>query len=1128
MKKNPKFFGLRSQSAVKLCRIMKLSFLMLIGFVTVTTANTYSQQTKLSLELEDATLIEIFREIESLSDFGFFFKSDDLNTSQRQTIKVDEKNIYQVLDEVLENQNVEYSVEDKNVIIKKIISLQQDEKITIKGKVSDNMGEAIPGATVTIKGTTVGTITDIDGYYSLAGVKKGDILLFSFVGMTTKEISIVSAADIDVELVSDVVDLDEIVAIGYGTTTKRKAVGAISTMKAEQLENTPFMNAGESLQGQVPGLVVQNSGGAPGSKPSISIRGAGEPLYVIDGVMTNEQDFNAINSEDIESISFLKDASATAVYGSRAGNGIVLVTTKRGEGGKVSINYSYNYQMSEPTVLPEMLDSYEYAMLQNKAAEYDGDAPVFSNDELEKIRTQSDPDSYPDNNWPDLALKNFAPQQRHNLSMTGGDSRTTYFVSIGYVDQGGIFKEDIINYNRFNTRSNITTKFDKIGLELGVNLNASLETYQEPHYGMYSMWRAINQNTSPLYRAYNLDGTLAGGGNGDHPLALIDPDAGYNRDRDKFINAQTSLKWKVPGVKGLDVGVMANYRNGDGWNKKWEYHVPLYMQDGSLMVQTAPALFQDSYYSQRTYLETSINYANTFGKHGVEGTFVYNQTTSRGENMAASRWNYRSGAVDQLFAGPPDSKDNNGNEWEAASAGYVFRAKYDYNYKYIVEFSGRYDGNDNFAETERWGFFPAGSLAWNITEEDFMQGMKDNDIFNSLKLRASYGLTGVMKGVNRFGYIPVYNLVENAYNIDNTLINGFSEGNLVMPEEFTWYETASLNYGLDFSSLNNALSGTFEYFYYRTKNFLMVPSNVYSQPLGKSLPQINSKSAHRRAGFELSLRYKGRANQFTYEVGVNYAYFDQLWERLDSEDEATLKNPYTRQTHRTDYWSGGLVYQTDGLVQDGNDILNSPRLLSSTQTQNGDMRYQDLNGDGKIDQQDQRLIGKPSMPHSTYGIDFNLGYKGWFMNGLFQGAGERYMGFDNFMIVEAKRRTYKYQLDYWTPDNPNALFPRVSQTNNPNGGNNAVAENPSDFYLKNAKYFRLKNLQIGYDMKKVLLADVEWLASCRLFVNGTNLFTISPVKDYFDPEQVEAGDKGTQSYGYPVQRTYSFGLNVGF
>jgi len=298
--------------------------------------------------------------------------------------------------------------------------------------------------------------------------------------------------------------------------------------------------------------------------------------------------------------------------------------------------------------------------------------------------------------------------------------------------------------------------------------------------------------------------------------------------------------------------------------------------------------------------------------------------------------------------------------------------------------------------------------------------------------------------------------------------------------------------------------------------------------LGKDLPMVNSNSAHRRAGFEMALRYKGRANQLKYEVGINYAYFDQLWEQLDSETEATLMNPYTRETHRTDYWAGGLVYQTDGLVQTGDDIINTPRLLGSTETQNGDMRYRDMNGDGKIDEQDKRRVGKPSMPHSTYGIDFKLDYKGWFMNGLFQGAGDRYMGFDNFMIVESKRRTYKYQQDFWSPGNPNALFPRVSQTNNINGGNNAVAENPSDFYLKNAKYFRLKNLQIGYDMKKTLLKEVDWLASCRVFVNGTNLFTISPVKDYFDPEQVEAGGKGTQSYGYPVQRTYSFGVNVGF
>ncbi|WP_460539726.1 SusC/RagA family TonB-linked outer membrane protein, partial [Echinicola sediminis] len=390
-----------------------------------------------------------------------------------------------------------------------------------------------------------------------------------------------------------------------------------------------------------------------------------------------------------------------------------------------------------------------------------------------------------------------------------------------------------------------------------------------------------------------------------------------------------------------------------------------------------------------------------------------------------------------------------------------------------------------------------------------------------------YGETGVTQGVNRFGYISVYNLEPNAFNVGGSLVNGYSEGQLVNPSQLTWYTRKSLNYGLDFSSLNGRLFGTLEYFYYRTTGFLVSPKDVYAQPLGKELPQIKSNSAQRRAGFEISLGYKGTLGSLKYEVGGNYAYFNQLWEQLDTENEAKLKNPYLRETHRTDYWEGGPVYITDGLYQNQEEILNYPRLLGSTATQPGDIKYTDVNGDGKIDQQDQRTVGVPSMPHGTYGMNFSLKYKGWSMSGLFQGTGDRYLAFDKFMIVEAKRRTYTYQTDYWTPDNPDALYPRVSHIEQINGGNNSNATNPSDFYLKNAKYFRLRNFQIGYDLKHRLMDHIEWLRTCRVFMNGTNLFTLSPVMEYFDPEQVAEGN-GVQSYGYPVQRTVSFGVNLGF
>lgn len=1097
------------------------AFLVMVFCIHVSAASL--GQTKVSLEMS-STFGEVVEQLEKMTEYRFVIKADEPILEEEVEVTYRNMGMDKVLDDLLDGTGYSYKIIDRYIAITLADNnLTVAQQNSVSGRVTDTNGDPLPGVTVIIKGTTNGTVTDFEGNYSISGVASDDILRFSFVGMLSQEIKVANQTSINVAMKADAIGIDEVVAIGYGTTTKRKAVGAMSTIKREKLEETPFVNVGQALQGQVAGLIVENSGGAPGSQPSLSIRGGGTPMYVIDGVISSSADFNAINSNDIESINFLKDASATAVYGSRAGDGIVLVTTKKGEDGALQINYSYNYNLSQPTVLPETLNSYDYALLQNAANAYDGNPASYSPEVLEIIKNHSDLDTYPDNDWIDMTLKNFATEQRHNLSLRGGNTKSNYFISFGYVDQGGILKTDVINYERYNVRSNFATNFDKIGLKIGVNVNASLENYEEPWVGMYSIWRAITQQTSPLYRAYNADGTLAGGGNGDNPMALIDEDEGYNRTRDKFVNAQLKADWDVPGVEGLRVGIMGNYRDGDGWDKSWQYNVPLYMPDGSLAIQNAPALEVKSYYSKRMYFESSINYARTFGKHGVEGTFVYNQSTTNYEAMMASRRDYQSGAVDQLFAGSAVGKDNDGNETESANAGYVIRLKYDYNYKYIVEFSGRYDGNDNFAPSQRWGFFPAGALAWNVTEESFMDDLKSKNVFNSLKVRASYGETGITTGVNRFGYIPVYNLESSIYTIGNSLVNGYTEGDLVNPEELTWYSRRSLNYGLDFTSLDNHLSGTLEYFYYRTTGYLMSPENVYSQPLGKSLPQVKSNSAHRREGFELSFRYKNNLGKLFYDIGVNYSRYNQLWEQKDDEDEATLMNPYTRETQRTDYWEGGAVYLSDGLYQNGDEILDAARLLASEALQSGDIRYQDVNGDGKIDVQDQRLIGLPSSPHANYGIDFNLKYQGWFMNGLFQGTGDRYVAFDHFLTDNANRRTISFQNDYWTSENPDALYPRVSHSTSTNGGNNHVS---SDYYLMNSRYFRLKNLQVGYDLKKSLLANTSWISSCKVYVSGTNLFTISDVMDYFDPEQASTG--GVQTYGYPVQRTYSFGINVGF
>jgi len=1110
--------------AKKILLKMKLTlFIILFSFFGAMATDLYSQTTKLSLDLKNSTVKDVLGAIETQSEFFFLYSEKIIDVNREVNIEVSGSTVDKILDKIFAGTNVSYTVKGRQIVLTTPEannffgdSSTQQQK-TISGKVTDSSGGPLPGVSIVVKGTTTGVITDTDGNYTLSKISENATLQFSFVGMKTQEIKVGSQSEINVTLEEENIRLDEVVAIGYGTTTKRKMVGAVSSVDTKKIEQLPFPDVSQALQGQVAGLIVQNSGGSPGAVPSISIRGGGKPLFVIDGVMIDEGDdisFSTLNMDDIESISFLKDASSTAVYGSRAGNGIVLVKTKRGKEGALKLNYSFNQQLSQPTVLPEHNNSYEFSLIQNQAAKYDGIAPYYSEEQLDIIKNHKDLNAYPDNNWHDLLLKNYAPSQRHNLSVSGGNKRTDYFVSLGYFDQGGILKSNTVDLTRFNIRSNVTTKFDKIGLEVGVNVNASLQNQTEPGAGETTIFQAVEHCRSN-YRALNTDGTIAGGV--FNPLAESNKEAGYNKQRQKFINTQVLANWSVPNIKGWTIGIMGNYRDDDNYSKLWSLLAPQYNDDGSIYPVPKPSLSVSSGYGTKLDFEANTSYSGTFGKHGIDATLVYTRSKGASEVATASRRDYMSSAVDQLFAGPSDGKDNGGNGFNFASEGYVGRFKYDYASKYILEFSCRYDGNDNFAPSQRWGFFPAISGAWIASDEKFMKTLNDKNIINFLKLRLSTGKTGISDDAIRLGYLPVYNLVPNAYNIGNGLVAGFSEGPLVDANSLTWYTRNSLNYGFNFSSLKNKLEGSFDYFHYRTSGYLMSPTNRYTTTLGKDLPQIKSNSVQRRAGYELTLRYKGKIDKLSYEIGVNYSRFNQLWEQLDTEDSLTLKNPYTRQTHETDYW--GNVYLSDGLYQGEDDILNTPRRLASTQTQGGDIRYVDTNGDGKIDDQDKRRLGLPTFPHANYGIDFSLNYKSWSMGALIQGTGDRYIALGNeYTIGEGKEQLLKIQQNYWSPENPNAEFPRVTHTSGVNGGNNKEA---SDFWVRNAKYIRLKSLRVTYDLKSSVLKNQSFISSCKVILSGTNLLTISQVMDYFDPET----DSYTNS-GYPVQKVYSIGLNV--
>ena len=1105
-------------------RIMKIiTVLTLIIVCQINAVTSHSQSATVNITGNNLSLKELIQEIEKQTDYLFMYSEKEINLQKRLNVNAKNTSVSKVLDEAFVNSPIEYYFNEGYIsLYMKGNSVNQNNK-KITGIIKEASGEPVVGANVMVKGSNNGTVTGLDGRFSLE-VPEKSTLSISYLGYLPQEIVIGNKTEFSITLKEDTQLLDEVVVIGYGTTSTRKMASAVTAVKGEKLQDLPFNDLSSTLQGRATGVIVQNQGGEPGSNSKISIRGGGDPVYVIDGVISTSWDFNTLNPVDIESLSVLKDAASLAVYGSRAADGIILVKTKQGAQGKTSITYTFNAEYSQPTKLIKQLDAYTYASTMNKGAMYDGlpDFHQYTQEEMVKIQNQTDP-LYPDVDWVDLGLKNFAPQYRHTLSMNGSGKLVNYYLSLGMLDQGSLFAANSLDYNRYTIRSNVNTTFDKIGLTVGLNLNGAIEKKNSPYTSSGMAWGHLYR-VNALTPAYNEDGTYSSAT--DHPLVDMDKGSGYNKNSKKFINTQLVADWNLPWVQGLALGTMFNYRVSDEFTKEFNTRAAQYYPSGAIYPTAKPTLKEKADFKESYNFEVNASYMNTFNNnHTIDAKAVFTVSENNGDNFWTSRKDYLSSAVDQLFAGSPAGILNDGSGEEGGRMGVVGRLKYDYKNRYIVEGSFRYDGSDNFASGYRWGFFPSGAVAWALSEEPFFKGLNWKSV-DLIKLRASYGQTGTENGVNRFGYMPVYDLDKNIMVVGGNLQSGFSEGKLVSPTLLSWYTRNSLNYGIDMAFLNNRLKSTADYFFYVTKGGLMSPGDRYTTPLGKDLPQIKSNSEQRREGVEFSVRWGDRVGKdFTYDLGFNMTYFNNLWKVKADESNSDLMNPWRRTTNQTDFYDVRLISQ--GYYQTVEQILNSARRPQSSELKFGDIAYKDINGDGKIDDQDKTRVGNASMPHFTYGFDFAFGYKGFALSGLFYGTGKRNMELSS--QYKGSKPLYTAQLNYWREDNRNAEFPRLSASNSRNGDNNIQG---SDFWLKNASFLRLKNLQLSYDFKYSVLKHVSWLNTCRVNLSGANLFTISGINKFYDPETPNidsyGGTYATDGSAYPVQRVVSFGLTVGF
>ena len=999
---------------------------------------------------------------------------------------------------------------------------------TVSGVVKDDTGEPVIGAGVLVKGTTLGTITDIDGHFSFRADDLNGVLVVSFVGMETQEIPMKGKGTFDIVLKSSNTLLEEVQVVAYGAQKKVTLTGSISSVNTDELLKVPTASIGNMLSGVLSGVSsIQSSGQPGGDDPDVFIRGIStlntmnaKPLYLVDGV---ERSFFQIDPNEVENITILKDASSTAVFGVRGANGVIIVTTKRGKEGKAKINASFSYGIQTPTRMPEFVNSYDYATFLNEAYTNDGKDPKFTPEAVEAFRTHSNPIIYPDTDWMELLFKSSAPQTQGNVNISGGTERVRYFISMGMLDQKGFFKnhdtryDANFNFNRYNYRANLDIDFTKTTL-VAINMGGRVEKRNFPRSGddINQLFRRIYWAT-PFSGPGIVDGKWIKGNSQYLPVGLSDGlgniyGRGYGSKTTNVVNLDLALTQKLDFItKGLQFKIKVAYNSGydhtkeratsiesyQPWYRKdvtWMEHPAgsdpnevVYIQDGEAGLNSYAESFGKS---RDWYAEASFDWKRDFGLHHLSALALYNQ----------SKTYY----PDSDYPGIP-----------RGYVGLVGRVTYDYDNKYLIEGNVGYNGSENFAPGNRYGFFPAVSGGWVLTQEEFL---KDNPVVNFLKIRASYGIVGN----DRYhpygtGFMDRFLYLSNSYFIGSGY--QFGTGTSWSPGAYeksfgnsglSWEKSAKQNYGIDFSLFNQKLSGSIDYFYEKRTDILAKAS---TDPIihAMSLPVLNLGIVSNK-GVELNLKWNHKINSFRYWTNLNVSYAKN---KIVYQDEVPSEYTYTLKTGHPVGQPFGLKVR--GFYYEGmEDVADHSYVLKE-----GDVVYEDLNHDGKIDDNDKTAIGYPSYPLLNAGLTLGFEYKGFDFSMLWVGATKT-----SRVLEETFRKplgeTYDRSLmshqftDRWTPETAaTAKLPRATI----DGVKNNYRD--SELWVKDASYLRLKNIEIGYNFRLPFMPKIG-MEKMRVFMTGYNLLTFDKLK-ISDPESMSSGVPQ-----YPVMRVINFGLNVSF
>lgn len=1106
----------RHSTAIKILHVMRFYLLFLIVSITQAFGSAlYSQSASLTLRMNDTTIEDVLNRIEEQTEFRFLYNKKIVDVEHKVNVSTKNGKITDVLDHLFKDAGISYTISDRQIVLNKkdaFKSVQQSNQVT--GIVTDANGDPIIGANVIEKGTTNGIISDLDGKFTI-NVNPGAVLQVSYIGYITREIIVKDQSFLTVKLSEDTQALNEVVVVGYGIQRKVTTTGAVTKLEGEDLNKMTVVNVTKALQGLSPGITIVDRGGAPGSDdPEIYLRGVGttgnaNPLVLVDGI---EMSLSQIPSAEIENISVLKDAASASIYGSRAAHGVILVTTKRGKEGKVKLSYDGSVGFQDRAVKAEQVSAREYMTMVNEALINAGGSSKYSEEDILATENGSDPYKHSFTNWPNEVYKsNYITQ--HTLNLTGGSEVGRYLVSFDYLDQPGLTENT--EYKRYSYRVNTDLN---IGKMLKVSSDVTYrhidrlwpEGLEDAQYNAWSM-----QPTTP--NKYE---------NGDYVLdkqnrsvmSYTDLNV-VGEDRYNLDAVYGQVKADFEPIKDLIFTGMISI-NGNWDRRKIHYkNHKYYNEAGELITQrNNPNSVKDERNNDyQMTMRFLANYKKRLGDdHDLSFLYGMEQISYRKYYSMAQRKDLISDELPDISLGSAGSQFAEGKPTKWGINSYFGRINYGFKDKYLFEANIRADGSSRFAKGHKWGVFPSFSAAWRISEEAFMKNL---GFVDNLKLRASWGQTGNER-IDAFMYLPQYNISkddESPIVMNGSLVSAVYQKKMANPD-VTWETVEQTNIGLDFSILNNSIYGELDWYTKDTKDILLalgIPKFI-----GLDAPEQNA-GVVRNSGVEAMIGFRKTFGDVSFNTSVNLAYNKNEW--IDRGGDDKNIDGYKIQ-HIGSALNSFYIYQADGLIANEKELeeykakyKSDPRGMSDLHA--GDVKLVDTNGDGTIDP-DDRQIFTSNIPKFTYGWNIGADYKGFDLSLLFQGSsGANRMMYGEWIEGPSYEAfTGVHFRDRWTEDNQNgnASMPRLEAANNRN------ASTYNSFFLQKVNYLRLKNVQLGYTFPTNIIDKLR-ITKLRLYVSGSNLFTVSSMDKGLDPE-----DKSDRLKTFPPLRIINFGVNIIF